>query len=313
MMGSPCGGRWTVGLVMVTVSCLARTVAGEFADYYDLMDYTGYDYSYDSDYGFVTSVSDCEVDAKSGKSTLNGTACDLNVSGDDLTVGLKGGITGIYRYQACQNGRPYYKRDDIKGQEDPVYLIYSAYWGDWDFCNSSMLDDANVLGYGGEGFGEMRPEDVLPGDWYTLKDLVKNQTSEDDFVSAPKMTVRCVAAKHPDSVGKNGKVSGGTCADGIMNADETGVDCGGADCAPCVTMAEQTQAVNALKAKLRKEWEDQQAESRRSSIAKVVIMVIGVIGGLFVCGGPILFLVRALRGKKGPAYQQLPVVGRPKK
>ena len=116
MMGSPCGGRWTVGLVMVTVSCLARTVAGEFADYYDLMDYTGYDYSYDSDYGFVTSVSDCEVDAKSGKSTLNGTACDLNVSGDDLTVGLKGGITGIYRYQACQNGRPYYKRDDIKGQ-----------------------------------------------------------------------------------------------------------------------------------------------------------------------------------------------------
>ena len=68
-----------------------------------------------------------------------------------------------------------------------------------------------------------------------------SQTSEDDFVSAPKMTVRCVAAKHPDSVGKNGKVSGGTCADGIMNADETGVDCGGADCAPCVTMAEQKQ------------------------------------------------------------------------
>jgi hypothetical protein len=57
----------------------------------------------------------------------------------------------------------------------------------------------------------------------------------------------------------------------------------------------RTQAVNALKAKLRKEWEDQQAESRRSSIAKVVIMVIGVIGGLFVCGGPVLFLIRALR------------------
>jgi hypothetical protein len=51
-----------------------------------------------------------------------------------------------------------------------------------------------------------------------------------------------VAAKHPDSVGKNGKkVPGGTCADGIMNADETGVDCGGADCAPCVTLEEQTQ------------------------------------------------------------------------
>jgi hypothetical protein len=28
-----------------------------------------------------------------------------------------------------------------------MYLIYSAYWGDWDFCNSSMLDDINVLGY----------------------------------------------------------------------------------------------------------------------------------------------------------------------
>jgi hypothetical protein len=113
-MGSR-GGRWTVGLVMA-VSVLTRNCVGEFADYYDLMDYTGYDYSYDSDYGFVTSASDCEVDAKTGKSTLNGTACDLNVSGDDLTVALKGGITGIYRYQACQNGRPYYKRDDIQGQ-----------------------------------------------------------------------------------------------------------------------------------------------------------------------------------------------------
>jgi hypothetical protein len=28
-----------------------------------------------------------------------------------------------------------------------VYLIYSSYWGDWDFVNSSMLEDANVLGY----------------------------------------------------------------------------------------------------------------------------------------------------------------------
>jgi hypothetical protein len=33
----------------------------------------------------------------------------------------------------------------------------------------------SVRRYGGEGFGEMRPEDVLPGDWYILKDLVKNQ------------------------------------------------------------------------------------------------------------------------------------------
>lgn len=292
--------RWTSGAIgMVMVNMLCGSVRAEFADYYDLMDYSGYDYSYDSDYGFVTSEADCAVDAKSGKSTLNGTACDLSVAGDDLTEHLKGGITGIYRYQACQNGRPYYKRDDIKGQEDPVYLIYSSYWGDWDFVNSSMLEDANVLGYGGEGFGEMRPEDVLPGDWYILKDLVANQTVEDDFVSAPKMTVRCVAAKHPDVIGKNGKTSGGTCADGIMNGDETGVDCGGNDCAPCVTKKEQEEAVTALKAKLRKEWEDQQAESRRSGIAKIIIMVFGLVGALFVCGGPVLYLLRAVRGKKG--------------
>jgi hypothetical protein len=135
------------------------------------------------------------------------------------------------------------------------------------------------------------------------------QTVEDDFVSAPKMTVRCVAAKHPDVIGKNGKTSGGTCADGIMNGDETGVDCGGNDCAPCVTKKEQEEAVTALKAKLRKEWEDQQAESRRSGIAKIIIMVFGLVGALFVCGGPVLYLLRAVRVRSSAtSLSALPLV-----
>lgn len=46
-----------------------------------------------------------------------------------------------------------------------LFLTYSIYWGDWDIVNSSIISDENVLGYGGGGFGEMRPEDVLEADW----------------------------------------------------------------------------------------------------------------------------------------------------
>lgn len=286
----------------VVVVALAAVLLGcaeaAFEDYYDLADYEN------NDYGWTTTAPDCITDGD-GKDVLNGTACTLEVKGDDMAVHHPGGFTGIYRFDKCQNGRPSYKRDKVEGEKATMYMAYSMYWGDWDFCNASTLSDESVLGYGGEGFGELRPEDVLPEDWYVLKDLVANQSSPDDFVAVPTLVVRC-------QVEQERSKADGNCSDAIMNGAETGVDCGG-NCRPCVQYSDQKAAVQALKEKLRLEWEEKQRESRMTGVAKASIIVIAVLASAIVCGGPLIYLCRALRGdKKGAQYAQLPVLSRPK-
>jgi len=205
--------------------CMQQSVA-TFEDYYDL----------EYDYSFSWSGADCTTDS-SGNNILNGTACSLKVEGEDTIETLPGGVTGTYKYVGCQSGRPYYKRD-----ASDMWIIYSTYWGDWDFSNSSKLIDANVLGYGGQGFGESRPEGVLSGKWYILKDLLSHSDSEDDFVNAPLLKVNCIMEV------REGK-DAGSCTDVIMNGDEEGVDCGGSLCVPCVRVANQQDAIKALKEK----------------------------------------------------------------
>lgn len=285
-----------VTLVAVVLDLGGRGAHAVFEDYYDLADY---------DYGFTAQEPDCLVDAESGVSTLNGTACDLEIKGDDQAIKLPGGVTGIYKYVNCQNGRPSYKRETVEGEVAPMYLAYSLYWGDWDLCNESVLTDESVLGYGGEGFGEMRPEDVLPEDWYILKDLVEDQSSPDDFVSVPKIIVNCITVVRNTSVP-------GNCSDGIMNGEEEGVDCGGS-CRSCIQYADQKEAIQALKDKLRMEWEEKQRESQMTGVAKASIIIIALIGAAIVCGGPLIYLARSLRGRSnGAQYAQLPVLNRPK-
>lgn len=279
---------------MLAALSLVVLATAAFDDYYE--------YSADYDYATDWKEGDCLTGADN-VSRVNGTVCDLQVSGEDTIVSYAGGVTGLYKYTGeCQNGRPGYKRDDVADQASGMWLYYSRYWGDWDFCNTTTLEDACVVGYGGEGYGESRPQDILDGDWFVLKDLVSNQTAEEDFVNAPKLMVKCVIA-HGD-----GDASG-TCTDGIMNGDETGLDCGGS-CPPCVSLADQQMAVEALKEKLRKEWEQEQKESAMSGVAQVAIVFIALVGCAIVCGGPILFCIRALRGGKGN-YAKLPVVSRP--
>lgn len=86
-----------------------QLVAASFEDYYNLDDY-------DYDYGAKIRAPDCLVDDK-GVSTLNGTACDLIVAGNDPSIAhLPGGVLGTYKYVNCQNGRPSYKRDHVDGE-----------------------------------------------------------------------------------------------------------------------------------------------------------------------------------------------------
>jgi hypothetical protein len=104
-----------------------------------------------------------------------------------------------------------------------MWLFYSKYWGDWDFCNATVLHDYGgfgygdwgtgtgkgkgscVIGYGGDGYGESRPQDILEWDWFVLKDLVANQTAEEDFVSAPKLSVKCIPAHEDGTAPKVGR------------------------------------------------------------------------------------------------------------
>ncbi|MGB1207012.1 MAG: T9SS type A sorting domain-containing protein [Chitinophagales bacterium] len=63
--------------------------------------------------------------------------------------------------------------------------------------------------------------------------------------------------------------NGPTCNDGIMNGSETGVDCGGADCAPCATscgMATGLEAVDFTSSGVTLQW-DAQADAQAYQLA----------------------------------------------
>jgi hypothetical protein len=135
----------------------------------------------------------------------------------------------VYAPQGCRGGRPLYARAAPANAtaanasaSDPRFLVFSAYWGDWDFASAAELSDDNTLGYGGEGDAERRPELVPARDWYVRASLDDaraargDATPDADFVAAPTLAVRCEDA----------------CNDGRWNFNEEGVDCGG-DCAPC--------------------------------------------------------------------------------
>lgn len=73
-----------------------------------------------------------------------------------------------------------------------------------------------------------------------------------------------------------------------------GVDCGGAHCPPCVRLADQMDAIEALREKLRKEYDEKQRESQMTGIAKAAIVIIALIGAAIVCGGPLIYIFRSV-------------------
>eukprot|EP00854_Cymbomonas_tetramitiformis_P020655 gene20655-24758_t len=166
-----------------------------------------------------------------------------------------------------------------------LFIIYSSYWGDWDFCNTTELIDANVVGYGGEGSGESRPELVMAKDWYALKDLTLDAGDAEDsaWVSAPALVVRCEDASQADPSG---------CSDGVMNNLETGVDCGGPVCLACVSQEQQEADYKALKEKLQNEEKERQNDQEMSIIGIIGIFFICLIGIAIVCGGPFIYVLK---------------------
>mmetsp|Transcript_38840 Transcript_38840/g.47032 ORF Transcript_38840/g.47032 Transcript_38840/m.47032 type:complete len:321 (-) Transcript_38840:482-1444(-) len=300
-----------LAVLSLSWNCIAQE-ADEGGSEIDNDDFWGqaYDEYYEySDYLDSYIEEDCFVEAD-GSSFLNGTACDLIVTGNDLMTKYSGGgVHGTYTYQECKNGRPMYVRDAADGP--PMYIIYSDYWGDWDFSNTSALTDVSVVGYGGEGFGENRPEDITEQGWYVLKLLTDTADSENDFIPAPELRVQCKGyAEYNPEVHENGLIP--TCQDGVQNGDETGVDCGGTICVSCEVLADIHETnLEALRKKIQDEYVADAQAQQRSRIAQGVVALMAIIGFGLVCGGPLLYLFKMMQAQReGTMYRGVQMQGR---
>jgi len=178
-------------------------VLGYYDDYdgagneeYDQYEYGyGYDGLYDypedyyMDYDYFDQVPDCEVDDK-GKVQLQGLqACDIKISGADKTLDkLDGGMDGTYAVIGCHDGRPLYQR---KGSKPKRLLWYSALYKDWDFNEGSAVTESDILGYGGDGVAEERPQFIPADKWNLLAEYSSKHTDElKDFVQI-KLKMEC--------------------------------------------------------------------------------------------------------------------------
>lgn len=249
--------------------CSASYEDWYFDSFYDDYYWDYFDFLYDED---------CIVDGN-GDYVLNGTQpCDVKVSGGYEADVLTSGLSGLYVYNGCQNGKAMYKRvkSEFGGLPDgDRYLIFSSYWGDWDFSDSEVLTDDATLGYGGEGDSESFPQDVPRNDWYLLTELCTTcNGTEQDFIYAPSIVVECNA----------------NCTDGEQNGFELGVDCGG-ECKQCdymdSTYIGQEDALRQLRNKVQAE-----TSTRLSPFEKAMIVFVCFLGTGIVCGGPTMYFIK---------------------
>lgn len=252
----------------------------DYLDYdyfYDAFDYFDYD-SYNDDY-FENSYKVNPVCLDETTVNPNVTRpCDLRVEGSTLATKLDGGLDGLYAFMGCSESFPWYKRVGEHPEGGERYILYSTYWGDWDFTNASSLSDDSTVGYGGTGDEEDVPELVPPYAWNVLTALT-DQQSDDDFVADDGIWVYCNY----------------NCTDGIQNGDELGVDCGGLDCEPCESgdhlsaeeLRYQQEALQRLKSKVSKEQAEFLTPFQQTMMAFVIVFATCI-----VCGGPMLYLLK---------------------
>mmetsp|Transcript_20858 Transcript_20858/g.49753 ORF Transcript_20858/g.49753 Transcript_20858/m.49753 type:complete len:217 (-) Transcript_20858:645-1295(-) len=127
-----------------------------------------YDYPQDyyMDYDYFDEIPDCEVDEKGEVKLLGIEACDLKIEGADKVVDkLNGGLDGTYKVTGCHDGRPMYQRKDKNGSR---LLWYSALYKDWDFNDGDVVVESDIIGYGGDGIAEERPQFVPRDKWNLL-------------------------------------------------------------------------------------------------------------------------------------------------
>jgi len=154
-----------------------------------------YDYpeDYYMDYDYFDQAPDCEVDEK-GKVVFQGLdACDIKISGADKVLDkLDGGMDGTYVVNGCHDGRPLYQR---KGKGPKRLLWYSALYKDWDFNEGESVVESDILGYGGDGVAEERPQFVPKEKWNLLAEYSSKSADQlQDFVQV-NLKMECADGK----------------------------------------------------------------------------------------------------------------------
>jgi iron-regulated transporter 1 len=154
--------------------------------------YTGYYDDLYNDYFFDDPEiveEDCTV-ATDGAVKFNGTgACDIKLVGADaIAQKLHGGLDGVYKVAACENGRPMYKRDGGPAGEDRV-LWYSSQFRDWDIANGTTPQEDDILMYGGSGGRESRPQYVF-NQWNVATEFMNNASNIEEYTKVDA-TVEC--------------------------------------------------------------------------------------------------------------------------
>eukprot|EP00873_Tetraselmis_striata_P011000 jgi/Tetstr1/431264/TSEL_020961.t1 len=156
------------------------TDAGDFGDYEDYADT-----SETGMFPWVTESADCVVVGT--QVTVNGTrACDVTVKGADSTVDqLSGGLDGEYAVFSCYGGHPIYHRQDSPNDEGRL-LFFDMFYNDWNFIkdHGGMPEDINpkLIGFGGSGDGEERPQFIPVGGWRLATSLSSAAKDYEEFV-----------------------------------------------------------------------------------------------------------------------------------
>lgn len=174
-------------------------------------DYDTYDANYPQDYymdyDYFEDAADCEVGEDGKVSLLGLDACDLQIKGaDGFLDNLKGGLDGVYSVVSCNDGRPVYKRKNSQGGDR--LLWYSALYKDWDFNVGSEVVESDILGYGGDGVAEERPQFVPMDKWNLLAEhSSKNGEEMKDFVQV-QLTITCADGSVTTATKREGPLLG---------------------------------------------------------------------------------------------------------
>uniref|UniRef100_A0A7S1X5Y7 Uncharacterized protein n=1 Tax=Tetraselmis chuii TaxID=63592 RepID=A0A7S1X5Y7_9CHLO len=207
--------RGSCALVLAVVCLCAVVVTGQPAYSYDEeygydaayyeefedpdFDEANYYMDYDYDEGstdilqWFSDPPDCYVDGS--WVTVNGTqACDVTVKGaDEFIDKLNSGVDGAYALFSCFNGHPMYRRQDSPDGEGRL-LYFDHFYNEWNFVRDEgvMPEEINpkLIGFGGNGDGEERPQFVHFGNWRFNSSLSATHAGGDVWGSV-EMAVGC--------------------------------------------------------------------------------------------------------------------------
>ncbi len=155
-----------------------------------------------------------------------GDACDIDVNGTACIDITAGNLTNITAFQA----------DVIFADSDLTFVSFTDAGALSHPINANTATGTpRLLFFQPDQSGNTIPNGTIIG---TV--CFTNLTTDASVVDISNLTARDNNGLDVDAMGNSGSINDcssttPTCSDGMMNGNETGIDCGGPDCAPCST------------------------------------------------------------------------------